>query len=59
MKILIETIVFCYLPICLFLSPVGSLRGTSLLKYLFDAFDGRGAGHRSCAKINHASRTSI
>jgi hypothetical protein len=35
------------------------LRGTSLLKDLFNTFNGRGTGNRSCAKINHASRTSI
>ncbi len=48
-----------YLPVRLFLSPVGSLRGTSLLEYLFDAFDGCSAGHRPCTEINDTSRTSV
>lgn len=55
----IEPMSLYYSPVCFFLSLVGSLCGTSLLKNLFDAFDGRGAGHCSCAKINHTSRTSI
>lgn len=55
----IEIMNFCYLPVCLFPCPVVSLHGTSLLEDLFDTFDGCGASQRSCAKINHASRTSI
>ena len=49
----------CYLPERLFLSPGGSLHRTSLLKDLFDTFNGYGAGHRSCTKISDASRMSI
>ena len=49
----------CHLPERLFLSPGSSLHGTSLLKDLFDTFNGHGASHRSCTKISDASRMSI
>jgi hypothetical protein len=41
------------------LSPTGSLHRTSLLKDLFDTFNGHGAGDRSCTEISDAGGTSV
>ena len=49
----------CYLPKRSFLSPTGSLHRTSLLKDLFDTFNGHGAGDRSCTEISDAGGTSV
>ena len=54
-----KTMNLCYLPKRSFLSPTGSLHRTSLLKDLFDTFNGHGAGDCSCTKISDAGGTSV